>query len=177
MKFLVSVLFALFVVASYGQNSVAVANTRLVASCMLNDSSLAISASDVDVIVSPQNGEIYVEFKNTNARDMTQNAEKYYAKREFTFQWKATIYGLIEMLKNASNSVEQTEGTVELTIGNTSQELPITFIVEHVKGTQGVTKMATLKGSFDPNYFEMNSEKFKWDKEFNYSIIFRTTTF
>lgn len=177
MKFLVSALFTLLVATSFGQNSVAVANTSLVASCMLNDNSLAISASDVDVNVSPQNGEITVEFSNTNARDMTQNAEKYYAKREFTFHWKATIYGLMDMLKNASNSMEQAEGTVELTIGTNSQELPVTFSVERVKGTGGITKMATLKGTFDPNYFEMNTEEYKWDEEFNYTIIFRTTVY
>ena len=159
------------------QGTIAVANTRLVAGCMLNDSSFAVSATEVEVLVNPQAGEIFVRFDNANARDMSKNAELYYAKRPIIFEWKASFFGLEEMLRNSAESRQQANGNVQISIGDKSQELPASLLIESLNGTQGITNMVTLKGTFDPNYFEMNSDEFVWDEEFTYSIIFRTTAY
>jgi len=161
----------------FAQGMVAISNTSFVAGGMLNDSSFAISSTEIAVEVVPRDGDIRVGFDNKNAQDMTGNVRDFQAKREIEINWDAHFTDLEIMLESNVYSKQQREGTVTISIGDITQELPATLTLQCIKGTQGVTSIVTMEGTFNPNDFEMDSSEYKWDDQLTYTIIFRATAY
>ena len=170
--FLLSGLFAI------GQNNVVIKDTRLVAGGRLNDTAFAIQSTVLDLELTSFTGDVVVTFNTDNAKDLTNNAKRYVAKRSMNYRFRGNFKGLEERLKRNNTPEQVFFGEWEIMVGDVSMPgQAVEVKLSRLKGTTGKTQLVTFKGEFNPADFELDTDRFKWTDVIQYSIILTVITY
>lgn len=161
-----------------GQNNVVIKDTRLVAGGKLNDTAFAIQSTVLEVELTSFTGDVTILFNSDDAKDLTNNARRYVAKRSMNYRFSGNFKGLEERLKRNNTPEQVFFGEWEVRVGDVALPgQPIEVKLSRVKGTTGKTQLVTFKGEFNPADFELDTEKFRWNDVIQYSIILTVVTY
>lgn len=177
MTYKLTLLACLLTFTSWAQNNYRSSDGRLIATGTLNDQSFSVESQKVLTEFNGNTGFLLVRFDSENARIMSNSALRYAEDvDDIEFVWTTTDPVLDEMLK-ADRPESQRSMLMSLVVNGNMQEVPVTVVMHRIDGMKGKTVLARIFGSFEPESFDMNTDKRVFSGTIDYEIIMTLQAF